>query len=67
LKDDQLKLLFQGTAAGVNGRQKMITHSATQAIAMMLTHLYLRPRVHGPASNASPIRQRRNTGIVYAM
>ena len=57
-------MLLHGTAAGVNGRQKMITHSATQTIAIRLIHLYLRPSVHGPGSNLSPIRQRRNTGIV---
>src|SRR4051794_32315298 len=56
-----------GTAAGLNGRQKMTTQIATQMIAAGLIHLYLRPSVHGPGSNASPIRQRRNTGSTYAM
>ena len=42
----------------------MITFSATQMIATRLIHLYLRPRVHGPGWNLSPMRQRRNTGIV---
>ena len=41
----------------------MITHRATQTMAIRLTHLYFAPSVHGPASNLSPIRQRRNTGI----
>jgi len=42
----------------------MITHSTTQTIAIRFTHLYLLPSVHGPGSNASPIRQRKYTGIV---
>src|SRR5688572_23086353 len=56
-----------GTPAGVNGRQKMITQIATHTIAIGFTHLYFVPSVHGPGSNASPIRQRRYTGITYAM
>src|SRR5665213_2411154 len=45
----------------------MITHTLTHTTAIMFTHLYFLPRVHGPGANASPARQRRNTGIVYAM
>ena len=41
----------------------MTTQIATQMIAAGLIHLYFVPSVHGPGSNASPIRQRRNTGI----
>ena len=40
----------------------MITQIATQMIAAGLTHLYFLPSVHGPGSNASPIRQRRKVG-----
>ena len=42
----------------------MITHSATHTNAIGLIHRYFDPSVHGPGSNRSPIRQRRNTGIV---
>src|SRR5437879_2584425 len=45
----------------------MITHSPTHRNAAGFTHLYLAPSVHGPGSNLSRMRQRRNTGIVYAM
>src|SRR5579859_4629333 len=45
----------------------MITHNPTQRHAIGLIHLYLFPSVHVPVTNLSPIRQRRNTGIVYAM
>ena len=67
MTDDQLKLLLKYTPAGVNGRQKMITQIATHTNAIGLTHLYFLPSVHEPVWNASPFRQRRNTGIVYAM
>src|SRR5262245_58777069 len=46
---------------------KMITQIATQISAAGLIHLDLLPSVHGPGSNASPMRQRRNTGSTYAM
>ena len=36
-------------------------------IAIGAIHLYLLPSVHGPATNASPIRQRRKIGIAYAI
>ena len=42
----------------------MITQMATQMMAIRFTHRYLRPSVHGPASKASPMRQRRKIGIV---
>src|ERR1700756_1472765 len=45
----------------------MITHSATQTTAIGLIHLYLLPSVQLPVLNSDPMRQRRYTGIVYAM
>jgi hypothetical protein len=48
-----------GTPAGVVGRMKMMVISATHTTANGFIHLYLLPSVHGPASNLSPIRQRR--------
>src|ERR1022692_4171434 len=45
----------------------MTTQIATQQNATGLIHLYLVPSVHVPVWNFSPIRQRRNTGIVYAI
>ena len=39
--------------------QKMTVMMPTQIVAPMFIHLYLRPLVHGPGLNASPIRQRR--------
>ncbi len=41
----------------------MITQIPTQTIAIGFTHLYLRPSVQGPATNPSPSRHRRYTGI----
>src|SRR5579859_3157596 len=45
----------------------MTTQIATHTNAIGFTHLYFCPSVHGPFAKLSPIRQRRNTGIVYAM
>ena len=39
-----------------------MTMKITSTMAAGLIQRYLRPSVHGPGSNASPIRQRRNTG-----
>jgi hypothetical protein len=43
----------------VNGRQKITVMIPTQIVATRFIHLYFGPLVHGPALNASPIRQRR--------
>src|SRR5258708_1928086 len=45
----------------------MTTQIATQMIAAGLIHLYLRPSVHGPGSNASPLRHPRKPGSTVAM
>ena len=63
MNDSQLNSLFHGTAAGVNGRQKMIVISPTQKVAKLFIHLYFLPLFHGPGSNSSPLRQRRKIGI----
>ncbi len=41
----------------------MTTTISTSTIATTHIHLYLLPSVHGPGSNASPIRQRRKIGM----
>ena len=59
---------FQGTAAGVNGSEKMITQSPTQTTATVLIHLYFAPSVQAPGVKLSPARQaqvhRRDVGDV---
>ena len=39
----------------------------TKTTAIGLIHLYLAPSVHERGSNESPARQRRYTGVMYAM
>ena len=51
---------FHGTAAGVNGRQKMIVINPTQKTANGFIQRHLLPRFQaGDCSNSSPLRQRR--------
>jgi hypothetical protein len=50
---------FHGTAAGVNGRQKITVMIPTQIVAARFIHRYFGPLFHGPGLNASPMRQRR--------
>ena len=58
---------FHGTAAGVNGSEKMITQRITQIVATVHIQRYLPPRFQAPGSNLSPARSRRYTGVTYAM
>src|SRR3954469_12839728 len=57
------KSSFHGTAVWVGGSENSTTQIATQTTAIGLIHLYFFPSDQGPASQESPFRQRRYTGI----